>query len=88
MRYHPRVVPQRIQRFEVVELIGSGGMGTVVRARDPQLERDVAIKLLSNPARDSAASLSPDDTVDLRGDAPHSADELLREARMMAKLSA
>jgi eukaryotic-like serine/threonine-protein kinase len=87
-RYHLCVdVPQRIQRFEVVEHIGSGGMGTVVRARDPQLERDVAIKLLSNPTRDSVASLSPDDTLDLRGEAPHSADELLREARMMAKLS-
>ena len=87
-RYHPCVeVPQRIQRFEVLEHIGSGGMGTVVRARDPQLERDVAIKLLSNPTRDSVASLSPDDTLDLRGEAPHSADELLREARMMARLS-
>ncbi len=59
-------------------------MGAVYRAHDPQLERDVAIKMLVGAK--PAAELSPDDTLDLRGDAPTS-DELLREARMMAKLS-
>ncbi|HVS65317.1 MAG TPA: WD40 repeat domain-containing serine/threonine protein kinase [Thermoanaerobaculia bacterium] len=37
---------ERIGRFEVVELVGAGAMGEVYRARDPELERDVAIKVL------------------------------------------
>jgi eukaryotic-like serine/threonine-protein kinase len=35
-----------IDRFEIVELLGRGAMGWVHRARDPQLRRDVALKLL------------------------------------------
>src|SRR5678816_3747824 len=58
--------PHRIQRFEVVGHLGTGGMGTVFRARDPQLERDVAIKVLatsvpsmSSVTRNTAPSASP-----------------------------
>ncbi len=50
-------------------------MGVVYRARDPDLDRDVAIKLLRTPA---AGSSDPEDA--------HPELRLLREARAMAKL--
>ena len=36
----------RLGAYEVVALIGSGGMGEVYRARDTKLDRDVALKVL------------------------------------------
>jgi serine/threonine protein kinase/Tol biopolymer transport system component len=44
----------RVGPYEVVALIGAGGMGEVYRARDSKLNRDVALKLLPEAfARDS-----------------------------------
>jgi serine/threonine protein kinase len=36
----------RLGPYEIVAHLGAGGMGTVYRARDTRLERQVAIKLL------------------------------------------
>ena len=36
----------RLGPYEIVALIGAGGMGEVYRARDTRLERVVAIKVL------------------------------------------
>jgi serine/threonine protein kinase len=44
----------RIGPFEVVSLVGEGGMGRVYRARDPKLARTVAVKVLPDAfARDA-----------------------------------
>ncbi|HLW89127.1 MAG TPA: serine/threonine protein kinase, partial [Terriglobales bacterium] len=32
--------------YEIVALVGAGGMGEVYRARDSRLKRDVAVKVL------------------------------------------
>jgi hypothetical protein len=76
---------RRVQRFQLIQHLGSGTMGSVYRAHDPQLDRDVAIKLLAASA--PLAELSPTDTIDLRSSSPASPDDLLREARIMARLS-
>jgi WD40 repeat protein len=41
-------------RYHIVSPLGSGGMGEVYRASDPQLARDVAIKVISPDASRSA----------------------------------
>ncbi len=41
----PLSVGDRLGPYEILALIGKGGMGEVYRARDPRLNRDVAIKI-------------------------------------------
>ena len=38
----------KIGKYEVIGQIGRGGMGTIYRARDPVLQRAVALKVISN----------------------------------------
>lgn len=64
----------RVGRYEIVELVGSGGAGKVYRARDPQLERFVALKLLHAPPLDEPVSAKTQAL-------------LLQEARTVARLS-
>ncbi len=38
---------EKIGKYEIIRKIGQGGMGLVYQARDPKLNRIVAIKLMS-----------------------------------------
>ena len=58
-------------QLEILELIGSGGMGVVYKARQPRLDRVVALKLL--PQALAAA--------------PAFAERFHREARLLARLN-
>ena len=41
------VVPDRVGRYVVLRQLGAGAMGIVVAAYDPELDRQLAIKLIS-----------------------------------------
>jgi serine/threonine-protein kinase len=61
----------RLAHYEILALIGSGGMGEVYKARDTRLDRTVAIKIVS---------------ADVGGDATMR-ERLLREARAASSLN-
>src|SRR4029453_13925394 len=61
----------RIGPYEVVSMIGAGGMGEVYRARDTRLQRDVALKVLPP----------------LFADDPERLARFEREAQMLAALN-
>jgi tRNA A-37 threonylcarbamoyl transferase component Bud32 len=61
----------RFQQLEILELLGRGGMGAVYKARQKELDRLVAVKILPPEV----------------GRNPAFAERFTREARAMAKLS-
>jgi len=65
------MIGRRLGRYEIIEMLGAGGMGVVYRARDMHLERDVALKVL------------PEGTL---GDEP-TRRRFRREALILARLS-
>jgi serine/threonine protein kinase len=54
---HPLMVPWRLRQFELRDAIASGGMGTVYRAFDLTLEREVAVKLMKHELTEDARAL-------------------------------
>ena len=66
--------PDRLGRYEVVGLLGHGGMGAVYKARDPVLDRFVAVKLIS--------PIFP-----VAGSADEALERFRREARAAGRLS-
>ena len=67
----PEELSARFPQFDIVELVGQGGMGAVYKARQPTLDRFVALKILPPEV----------------GDDPAFAERFKREARALAKLS-
>jgi len=65
------LIGRKIGSFEIVEMIGRGGMGVVYLARDTKLDRNVAVK--SIPAK-----LADDSTSKMR---------FKREAKVLASLN-
>ena len=50
--------PQRIGKYDIVDVLGRGAMGVVYRGHDPYVDRPVAIKVASNVGIEGAQSLA------------------------------
>jgi serine/threonine-protein kinase len=70
-----RAVPSRLGRYELLHEIGKGAMGVVYRARDPMINREVALKAIP-----LAAEFEGDELEDAR-------TKFFREAEMAGRLS-
>jgi serine/threonine protein kinase len=64
----------RLGRYEILSVLGRGAMGTVYKARDPMLDRMVAVKTITIPGG------APQDTQGYR-------ERFFREARAAGRLS-
>ena len=65
------MIGRNLGHYEIVALLGRGGMGEVYRARDTKLDRDVALKVLPRDVARDPARL----------------ERFLREAKMVAGLN-
>ena len=50
-------VPAKIGKYDVIDVIGRGGMGVVYKANDPHLDRTVAIKMITTGFAEHPAQL-------------------------------
>jgi serine/threonine protein kinase len=50
-------VPAKIGKYDVIDVIGRGGMGVVYKANDPHLDRAVAIKMITSGFAENPAQL-------------------------------
>jgi len=63
-------IPQQVGRFQIREVLGAGAFGTVYRAFDPNLDREVALKVPQSGTLES----------------PQAIERFLREAKTAARL--